>query len=335
MKRAGRGALAVLWIAAVLAGCGGPRYRLPEGCTTGDAVPSELRRDVESAARTLLERARAGRWKAIWNDAASLVRQRSTSRKFLDPLVRMRRNEGILPDAATRELAVVRFGKAFPRTSRVGCTNADGDSLVLFLPDHPLQASLVQEASQGKERFYLATLWFLEKGRWRLDAFFAKPATAYGKDWKEYEAMAQEERLKQHSRNAALLYNLAIDLSVPASWIKPPAVERLQKQQRRLMVEHLPAGRLDLWAAPPDTFRVFRMQYSLRPEGLGVIVTYDSAGPIDDTAFQEAYGDRLYRYFVREFPEYADVFTNVTLEASDRADRKRTWFHVYPLGERP
>ena len=128
---------------------------------------------------------------------------------------------------------------------------------------------------------------------------------------------------------------MAIDLAVPAAWIKPAAVDELQRQQRRITVDRLPSDRLDPWIASPDTFGVYSVGYAIFGDGLGVAIRYETKGAVSDTLSQKAYGDRLLRYVRTEFPEYREVFRHVALEAHEQSDRSKVWRRSYPLEPAP
>lgn len=323
-------------VALTLVGCGRSVPEIPEGCFTDAAVAPEVRQGVEKAASVFLDLARQGAWQAIWDEAATAARESSTQEQFIGSIQRTGQMIGFPPSVETVSLATVRFGESFPPQDKVVHQIAgDENPLTLLLTDHPVQASLVQKSVSGPESFYFATLWFLEDGRWKLAAFFAKPASAYGRDWESYAEEAAAQRLAGHLRNAAILYNLAIDLVVPAAWIKPPEVERLQKIQKRISVDRLPAGRINPWPDPPDTFKVISVQYNILPSALGLLVGFESPVAVTDTLGQAAYAAKLYRYVEAEFPEYPEVFTTVTLQAYDPATHRPFWVRNYPLEKAP
>jgi hypothetical protein len=326
-------AAAMLW---VVAGCGRGGADLPEGCSIDDAVPGAVRAAVEQAAARYYDHARKGEGKEIFEEAAALVRERNSPDQFLAPIARVAREIGF-PPLTTRSIATVRFGETTPYQSRLDCSAPGSDAVTTFLlPDVPVQASLIQVGQAAGETFYYSTVWFREPdGAWRLGAIFTKPATIFGKGTAEYAEEAAAQRSEGHLRNAALLYNVAIDLAVPAAWIKPAAVDELQRQQRRITVDRLPSDRLDPWAAEPDTFAVYSVGYAVFGDALGVAIRYESKGAVSDTLSQKAYGDRLMRYVSAEFPEYREVFRHVALEAHERGDKTKVWRHSYPLESAP
>jgi hypothetical protein len=193
---------------------------------------------------------------------------------------------------------------------------------------------VVQVGETAGEQFYFSTMWFYEDGAWRLAAFFAKPGSIGGADWTAFAESAAAERLAKRDRNAALLYNVAIDLSVPAAWMKPAAVAELQRQQRRIRVSNLPRGSADVWrVAEADSFSVLFVEYTVQSDDLGLVVTYAARHALSDSVAVAEDTDRLAAFIRREFPEYGKVFPTVTIRALDTVLKDRSWFRVYPLRE--
>jgi hypothetical protein len=332
---AGSALAAVLLFGVVaLGGCGGRRTVLATGCSTGDQVPAAVRAAIERAAGDFYDRARRGEWHAIYENVAPAVRTGTTEDRFTTPLTRVTERGGFPSELHTESLRVVKFGDGFPYTPHVSCpTPGEDDPTTLLLTRFPVQASLVQTGMQGGERFYYSTLWFQTDGGWKLATFFTKPATIAGRDWRAYDQEAGAQKLAQNLRNAALLYNVAIDLSVPAAWVKPGAVEELQRRQRRISVEGLPSGRIMPWFDPPDTFLVRSVGYTIQPSGLGLIVQYPVRASIADTVAQAAYADRMAAYMRRAFPEYKAEFQTLTLLGYEPKDQSLTWSRTQPLAE--
>ncbi len=331
--RSGRIAVLLVLLALAAAGCGGGGGELGVGCFTGDAVPAPARRAVQAAASTLFGHARQGEWQAIYDAAAAPARQGKTAAQLTAPMVRVSQAVGFPAELRTETLSLVRFGPDFPFSSHVECAvKGTDDPLTLILTDQPVQASLVQTGEVGGDRFYFSTLWFREDGDWKLASFFAKPATLYGKDWQAWRDEAAKEYEADRLRNAALLYNAAIDLAVPAAWEKPPAILELQRRQRRISVEHLPSGRLDAWPVDADSVQVRSVNYMIQPQAMGILVQYQARAAIADSTAQAALAERIRDYVARTFPEYARVFGSLTLLAYDPADPQKSWHRTYPLG---
>jgi hypothetical protein len=323
----------VLTLAFLAAGCrSGPSLDLPEGCATGESVPPGIRESVEAAAGEFYARARKGDWEAIYKGAATVVRTQRTQEAFVSPISRAFRELGF-PDVLHREaLSVVKFGPGFPHRTRVECAiPGEATPLTLILTDFPLQASLVKRGNLGSEELYFSTLWHREGSDWKLAGFFAKPATLLGKDWKAYEEAASAQRSAGNKRNAALLYNVAIDLVVPNAWTKPGEVESLKDEQSRISVDYLPKGKPELWPASPDSFRVHQVAYGLAQGALCVLLRYEAPAALADTAAQSIQGERLRRYVEESFPEYLEVFRYLALVAFLPQNPEQTWSRLYPL----
>ena len=326
--------LVLCLVSATAAGCGEKETSLSEGCYIGDAVPPAVKAEVTAAADRFFGRLRDQQLQEIYDGTASLVREQQPAAEFLQAIVRAARGVGIPRDPELHQIHVVKFGPRMAYQPRLSCpAPGQDDPYVLILNEHPEQASLVQTASVGNERYFFSSLWHREEGEWRLVTFGVKPATLYGKDWREYEREAVVQQEKEHVRNTALLYNIAIDLAVPAPWVKPPAIEALQRGQRRLQVEYLPSGGdvMDVWGAAPDTFVVNRVAYVARSDGLGLIVHYLSQGDVADSTFQDRRARKLVDFIAESSPEYFEIFKSVSVQAFDREDREKTWFGSYPL----
>ena len=321
-----------LFLALVaLLGCGGSAT-VEEGCYVDERVPKAVREELAASALLFYDRIRAQDWQAIYDNASSAVRRGSTSEEFLGSIARAVSSIGLPAELATRSVSLVKFGAGFPYQRRVSCrVEGKEDPLVLLLNDHPEQGSLVQVGTGTKDAFFYSTLWLREEGEWHLGVFFVKPATLHGKDANDYAEEAAVQEAKENLRNAALLYNVALDLAVPTAWMKPPEIDELQRAQRRLQVMNLPAGEslIDVWGADPDTFQVARVSYAVRGDELGLVVRYLSQGAIEDTTFQDGRARELVEVMRADFPEYLEVFSSVTVQAYDAEGR--AWHHADPF----
>jgi hypothetical protein len=203
-----------------------------------------------------------------------------------------------------------------------------------MLTDFPVQASLVERGKLGADEFYYSTLWHREGSRWKVASFFAKPATLLGKTWQDYEAAAKAQRIALNNRNAALLYNVAIDLVLPNAWTKPREVKALADEQSHISVRNLPKGEPDSWFVPPDSIRVHQVAYGVAQGGLCVLLRYEAPAALADTALLSNQGERLRGYVEEKFPEYAEVFQYLALVAFPPGNPEQTWNHLYPLRRR-
>ena len=329
-------AAAVLTVGWALAGCGGgnadSQQALADGCYSGAAVPASMRTAVEAEAGRFYAAVRAGDAAGVLALTAQAVKNQGGEERFLTSIQRIIAALGLPEDFSTASVAYVKFGPGNPYTQRVQCTvPGTEDPLELLLTNHPEQVSTVQSGKVGGEVFFYSTLWFKEAEGWRLATFFAKPATLYGKDWQAYAEQASSERLAKHQRNAALLYNVALDLVVPTAWVKPPEVAELQREQRRIMVTGLPKGKLDAWPVEPDTVFVREVGYGIRSDALGLVVAYNARGAVADTTFQKADAERIRAYMATKYPEYAGVFGWLTLRAVDPEQPESEWTRAYRL----
>lgn len=299
-------------------GCsgGGSSAELGPGAYVDEHVPDSVREALEDAAEGFYATVRAGDPQTILNQVAYAARPQMKPEEFIGSVQRIATIFGMPDDPSTDSVALVKFGPGFAHSSRVRApVEGVDDDAELLLTDYPDQASLVQTASVGGEKAYFSTLWFYEEAEWRLASFFAKPATMVARGWREYSEEAASQRLAKNTRNAALLYNLAIDLAVPAAWIKPAAVAELQRAQKRIMVSNMPTGKPEVWGggAAPDSFTVARVGYGWIPEGLTVRVQYEATGA--DSVAEAPRSELLRDFVLTTFPEYREVFQGMTVVA--------------------
>jgi hypothetical protein len=205
----------------------------------------------------------------------------------------------------------------------------------MLTTDQPLQAYLIQSADVNGTTFNYASIWFYEGGKWKLATFGAKPRRQFGKDWHHYLDLARSQNAKGNERNAALLYNIAMDLLVPAPWVKPEMLDVLQREQRKIRVENLPAGRRVDWiAADSTTFQVYMVRYDTAPEGFILRIQYEVPVPADTTAVA-ALAPKLANFVRSEFPEYPEVFSSFSLEATGKGTHEPVWSGTFPFRNTP
>jgi len=324
--------LLILLALSVLSGCArkGP-MDLSEGCASGKDVPKTVQSALESAAQEFYQRAGRNDWSGIYEHAAEAAKKQVSRQDFYAPLTRIFRELGVPSNAETQSITVVKFGEKFKYVRKVACGDPD-QPLTVIVSDTPLQASLVQLVPVGPEHFYFSTLWYGEEGQWRLAALFAKPATLQGRDWRSFQQQAQAEDKAGNKRNAALLYNAAIDLVLPNAWTEPPDVKDLEREQSRISVSDLPKQNAAVaWYVAPDSIRVHSIAYSAVQNDLVLVVSYETLAALADTVAQMRDANRLRAYINQNFPEYEKVFPLLAVEAFDPAHPEQRWSKVGPL----
>gem|GEM_PF-625576 len=328
---AGRGGLAlVLLVPGLLAGSGCGRS-LPAGCSYGDEVPGKVRKGIVEAADTLYDRIRKGDAEGIFASTAEPVRSQSDVKGFVTPIAKTYFRFGLPETLTTHALYVIHLVPGVPVEYPIVCGPPERQ-VELRLSRYPDQASLTQWGEIRGETFQVSTLWWLEEGEWHLGSFTMKPVTLYGKSIAEYETIARTQKEKGNLRNAALLYNLVLDLTVPNGWTKPPGVDALEAAQREIVTTALPSNRLDIWHVGDRAYRVYKVEYRLGREGLDLAVNYE-VEDATDTLTVAAEQPPLLDYLRSEFPEYPEVFKTVTLRAAQKGELNLGWFRTYPLVE--
>jgi hypothetical protein len=194
-----------------------------------------------------------------------------------------------------------------------------------MVTDQPFQAYLIQSAVVSGTTYNFASIWFHEDGRWKLATFGAKPRVQLGHDWQHWLTEARTQKEKGNEKNAALLYNMAMDLLVPAPWVRPALLDTLQKEQRRIRTDNLPAGRRLRWVASDSTvFHPYMVSYEVTEQGLAVKFQYEVPEPVDTT--QVARQAPSLAGFVRTtFPEYSEVFSSIILEGTTPVEHQPVW----------
>jgi hypothetical protein len=307
--------LPLVLLVTLLSGCGSSERA---GCLCDGNIPDAEVQELERAAAGVYELARSGDTTRLFANAAESMKARGGSPETFGPMVGFLGGLEPFPTFETHSISVVHFGEKFPHVPRIQCPvpGEQWPQVLLLDPLPVVQASLVQTGPLRGETVYLSTLWHGERGMWKLAAASIRRATGGGKDWKHYDELAAEERLHNRTRNAALLYNLAIQLVLPNPWTQPPALRDLQRRQARLSVSHLPKGTIEEWPADRDTFRVRKATpIFLDPgEGLALLFEYPPVTAAADSVGRRAHARRLFEYIREEFPEYAEVFREVVLQ---------------------
>lgn len=321
-------------VMALGTGCSkSPRY--DPGCYLNDAVKAPTRRDVEAAAERFYGLLRARHYEDAYAEAADQLRTRVAKNDIAQAWTGIAEILTIPDKVTTEEIAVAVFPEGTRGPQEVQCVDPSEPEggRKMMATDQPFQAYLVQSAQVGDNTYNFGSVWFFEKGKWRLATFGAKPRKMLGKDWRHYLEVARAELAKGNERNAALLYNLTMDLLVPAPWVRPDKLDEIAKEQRTIIVENLPAGRRLEWVATDGTvFNPYLISYDVTTEGLALRLFYEIPQPIDTTAVA-AQAPTLARFVRGEFPEYQEIFSTMVLEAVAPVTHEPVWSGTFPFRE--
>jgi hypothetical protein len=318
--------------ALLLAACSGaPKFE--PGCYLNGGVPRAVRRAVEASADRFYAQLRAGQYEAAWSEGATQLRNRVNKTDVALAWTQIAQILSIPDGLVTEEVAVVAVASGSRGPRELACSDpADpGSSRRMVATDQPLQAYLIQTGVVRNVMYNFASVWFYEEGRWRVATFGTKPRKTLGHDWEHWAAVAREQRDKKQLRNSALLYNLAMDLLVPAPWVRPDDLDVLIGEQRKLNVENLPNNRKERWVATDGT-EFFPFRSSLTPIGNGLAVKFHYEVPADaDSAEVVRQAPKLADFVRTTFPEYAEIFAEVHVEAVTAGDRRSVYAGEFPL----
>lgn len=315
-----------------LAGCSRtPKYA--PGCYLNSAVRAETRRDLEIAAGRFIGLIRTGSFETAYQEAAEGLRTRVPKPVIAENWTSIVNQITIPEPLHTEEIALAVFPEGTRGPQKLECPDpADPTGgRRMMATDQPFQAYLIQSGRVGPIVYNYASVWFFEEGRWKLSTFGAKPRSAEGHDWRHWYARARAELAAGRPRNAALLYNLTMDLLVPAPWVRPDQLDSLISEQREIRADDLPFGGALLWKHQTGVeFRPYLGAVEISGDGIVFVLSYEVPAEADPgTVAREA---PLLADFIRTmFPEYREVFRDVALVATTRGDHNHVWSGVFPL----
>ncbi len=327
--------LAILLLPAV-PGCSKKPDYAP-GCYLESAIQSSDRARIDAAARRFLGLLRAYDYNTAFEESSAQLKARFPRDQIQSIWASVAETLTIPGDLALDDIVLVVVAEGARGPQQVTCVDA-ADSQAgrrMSATDQPYQAYLVHSGVVGANTYTFASVWFLEEGNWRLATFGAKAKLQGGRDWTYYRDLALEQREKGNDRNAVLLLNMAMDLVIPAPWIRPDEVGRMEKIQKSITVYEVPLGRPLSWEAKDGT--LFH-PYLVTPEvseggGMALRFAYEVETP--DTAEVVAAAPKLADFIRVTFPEYAEIFRDLILEAYTKPDHQPVWRSEFSLREGP
>jgi hypothetical protein len=328
--------LLLLAAAILIPGCSrGPHFK--PGCYLNRAVDAGTRRQLEAAAERFYDLVRSGKYEEAWSEASKQFQTRMDREQAAQVWTSMVQTLTIPRDLATNEVAVAVFPPGTRGPQELQCSDpADTTGgRRMLTTDQPIQGYLIQSAQRGSTVFNYASIWFYEGGAWRLGAAGAKPNTFMGRDWRYYRQLAQDQKARDNQRNAALLYNVAMDLLVPAPWVRPDQLEQLEREQKKVVANDLPRGRPRDWVAADSTvFHPYQIGYDITAQGFALKLSYEV--PADaDTARVAQQAPRLAEFIRASFPEFGEVFSTIWLRATTEVDHQPVWEGTFPVSREP
>ena len=332
-------ALAVgLVLAAVLAGCdASPGYK--PGCYMNSAVRPDTKARLEAGADRFYGLLRAHLYDAAFDEASEQLRAHDSRDRMTDAWAHMAEVLSIPNGLKTEEIVVAVFPKETRGPQQLDCADPSDPTgnRKLLTTDQPYQAYLIQTGQVAGQTYNFGSVWFFENGKlpgqgvWRLSSVGVRPRLALGRDWSYWHEQAMEQKAKGNARNAALLYNLAMDLVVPAPWVRPAGLDSLIAEQRKIHANDLPFGRVLHWKHSSGVeFEPYLASAEIGANGLIFMLNYEVPASAD-TALVEQQAPLLADFIRTTFPEYPEVFHEMGLQAMTRTDHVPVWGGFFPF----
>lgn len=330
--------MAGLALATALAGCGSsPGY--PPGCTMNSGVRPETKARLESAAGRFYGLLRARLYDRAFDEACESMRTRDSREQMTESWAHLVEVLSIPNELKTEEVVVAVFPPGTRGPQQLDCADPSDPTGArrMLTTDQPYQAYLIQTGQVAGQTYNFGSVWFYEKGRfpgqgeWRLSSVGVRPRLALGQDWAYWHGKAREQLAKGNARNAALLYNLTMDLVVPAPWVRPARLDSLSREQRRIHTEDLPFGRVLHWKHSTGLeFRPYHATAEIGANGLILMLSYEVAAPVD-TALVAQQAPLLADFIRTTFPEYPETFHEMGLQATTTVDHVPVWGGFFPF----
>lgn len=323
-------------VAALLPGCSGkPDYK--PGCYLNRAVHAATRRQILGAAERFYDLIRAAKYEQAWSEASEQFQTRMNVENATVAWTSLGQILTVPKDLKTEEIAVAVFPEGTRGPQELQCTDpADSTGgRRMMTTDQPFQAYLIQSAQVRNTVYNYASIWYFEGNRWKMAVVGAKPQTIMGHDWRYYHQLAKDQKAKKNMRNAALLYKMAMDILVPAPWVRPDMLDQLAAEQRKVAAADLPRGGIQSWVAADSTvFRPYQAAYDLTAQGIAFKLFYEVPATAD-TALVQRQAAVLAEFIRASFPEYREVFTTIWLQATTEVDHQPVWEGTFPLDNEP
>jgi hypothetical protein len=188
----------------------------------------------------------------------------------------------------------------------------------------PEQAHVIVEGDSNNNTWTFV-LWLVpEEGNWHVHSFHIVPSAAIGKSAADIWAMAREQRNRQHLFNAAILYAGASELAFRGPNFQLGIWPEIQNEAKALQLPHELQGQPPfVWQFPTGSYRVLRVG----PLGVGgkmALMIRREVGSLNDNKSIDDQNRALIRDFTKLYPDYADVFNAIIIEAVE-ADGSRAF----------
>lgn len=335
---AGLAVAGVLALGGLVSGCGNSPGYAP-GCYMNEAVRPDTKARLELAAERFYGLLRARLYDRAFDEASEQMRTHDSRDRMTEAWSHISEVLSIPGTLKTEEVVVAVFPKGTQGPQRLTCADPahPGVSSQLLTTDQPCQAYLIQTGQVAGQTYNFGSVWFYEPGRlpgqgvWRISSMGVRPRLALGQDWHYWHDKAREQLAKGNNRNAALLYNLTMDLVVPAPWVRPAMLDSLVKEQKRIHAQDLPFGRVLHWKHSSGVeFEPYLGSAEIGANGLILMLTYEVPATAD-TAQVAAQAPLLADFVRTTFPEYPEVFHEMGLQATTAVDHQPVWGGFFPF----
>jgi hypothetical protein len=181
------------------------------------------------------------------------------------------------------------------------------------------QAHVVVEA-QTLNNGWAFSIWLIrESEEWRVQYFQVGTISIAGKSAEDLWTLARSEKQRQHDFNAFVLYATALQLAWRGPNLQLGILQDLRGEMASLRVPNRLQGQPPfLWRFDEESFEVS----NVGPIGIGgkvyLIITHHPEVWPDDKAVDQR-NRELMAAFKQAYPEYADVFAGLIVEAREKA----------------
>jgi hypothetical protein len=210
----------------------------------------------------------------------------------------------------------VAFGPQRIRAMCARSTEPD-DQIAVVVTSAARQAYVILEA-HAKTMDWTFVLWLVDEKGWRIQALNVSPMKLAGRSAGDTWQLARDERNRNHTFNATILYIVAIQLADRGPNFHLALQQHIQDELAQLAVPHELQGRLPVtWKfAGPDNYKIVWIGATAFNDKIYLSMAQEmEPWPADQEA--ERRNRQLIAELGRAFPEYSSAFGGMTVTARD------------------